>query len=134
MCRPEQVPAVFSRQFLRSLVNTSASDAAMLHSAAKRCTDRLTAYVERSPDAQLQIAVAVALQRYGGLGFDRLSKTKTTAKLLQVPSWQPAATPCTSLNLTERTVRRERGNRTVKCNSIRVAPETGRILRKVREA
>ena len=79
------MPAVFSRQFLRSLVNTSASDAAMLHSAAKRCTDRLTAYVARSPDAQLQIAVAVALQRYGGLGFDRLSKTKTTAKLLQVP-------------------------------------------------
>lgn len=84
VCRPEQVPAVFSRQFLRSLVNTSASDAAMLHSAAKRCTERLAAHVARSPDAQLQIAVAVALQRYGGLGFDRLSKTKTTAKLLQV--------------------------------------------------
>ena len=84
MRRPEQVPAVFSRHFLRSLVNTSASDAAMLHSAAKRCTERLAQHVARSTDAQLQIAVAVALQRYGGQGFDRLSKTKTTAKLLQV--------------------------------------------------
>lgn len=102
--RPEQVPAVFSRQFLRSLVNTSASDAAMLHSAAKRCTDRLTAYVERSPDAQLQIAVAVALQRYGGLGFDRLSKTKTTAKLLQVPSGQLVVISCTFPNVIKRTL------------------------------
>jgi len=78
------VPAVFSRQFLRSLVNTVAAPSAVLHGAARRCVDRLAGHVAASADPALAIAVAVALQRHGGVGFDRLSKTKTTAKLLQV--------------------------------------------------
>jgi len=82
--RSEQVPAVFSRQFLRSLVNTVAAPSAVLHGAARRCVDRLAGHVAASADPALAIAVAVALQRHGGVGFDRLSKTKTTAKLLQV--------------------------------------------------
>ena len=78
------MPAVFSRQFLRSLVNTVAAPSAVLHGAARRCVDRLASHVAASQDPALGIAVAVALQRHGGVGFDRLSKTKTTAKLLQV--------------------------------------------------
>ena len=34
----------------------------------------------------LQIALAVALQGVGGLGFDKLTKTNTVTKLLQVQS------------------------------------------------
>ncbi len=81
------MPAVFSRQFLRSLVNTVAAPSAVLHGAARRCVDRLAGHVAASADPALAIAVAVALQRHGGVGFDRLSKTKTTAKLLQARIW-----------------------------------------------
>ena len=81
--RSEQVPAVLSRQFLRSLVNTTASPSAVLHSVARRCADRLAAHVAGSKDPHLAIAASVALQRHGGIGFERLSKNKRTAKLLQ---------------------------------------------------
>ncbi len=82
--RSEQVPAVLSRQFLRSLVNTTASPSAVLHGVARRCADRLAAHVAGSKDPHLAIAASVALQRHGGIGFDRLTKTKSTAKPLQV--------------------------------------------------
>lgn len=35
-------------------------------------------------DMGVQAAVAAALQRLGGIGFDNLTKTKTVARLMQV--------------------------------------------------
>lgn len=42
-------------------------------------------HAESAPDKDVRVAVAVALQRQRGGGFDRLTKTKFAAKLLQVP-------------------------------------------------
>ncbi len=41
-------------------------------------------HAESAADNDLRVAVAVALQRQRGGGFDRLTKTKFAAKLLQV--------------------------------------------------
>ena len=83
-CRPDQVPAVFSPLFRRSLVNSLAKADSHLHTAAKRAVERMTGFAENAADPALRIALAVALQRQGGAGFDRLTKTKTTADLLKV--------------------------------------------------
>lgn len=41
-------------------------------------------HAEYAEDQDIRVAIAVALQRQRGGGFDRLTKTKTAAKLLQV--------------------------------------------------
>ena len=44
----------------------------------------------------LQIALSVALQGVGGMGFDKLTKTNTVTKLLQVRSLQSSFYSCHS--------------------------------------
>ena len=41
-------------------------------------------HAESTGDRGVRVAVAIALQRQRGGGFDRLTKTRTAAKLLQV--------------------------------------------------
>jgi hypothetical protein len=41
-------------------------------------------HAESAGDAGVRVAVAIALQRTRGGGFDRLTKTKFAARLLQV--------------------------------------------------
>ena len=78
------MPAVFTPRFYRCLVNSLAGQDRHLHAAAKKAIDRLTSFAERASNPSLRVALAVALQRHGALHFDRLTKTKTAAHLLQV--------------------------------------------------
>jgi hypothetical protein len=41
-------------------------------------------HAESASDQDVRVAIAVALQRQQGGGFDRLTKTRTAARLLQV--------------------------------------------------
>lgn len=78
------MPAVLSPTLLRCLVNGLAHANAHLHAAARRLTDRLVAYAGApGGDARARVAVAVALQRCSGGGFDRLTGTRASAQLLQ---------------------------------------------------
>ncbi|KAK9903496.1 hypothetical protein WJX75_007153 [Coccomyxa subellipsoidea] len=81
--RAEHVPLVFTPRFLRTLVNSFGHSDAHLHAAAKRLLEQVAKHAESAPDKDVRVAVAVALQRQRGGGFDRLTKTKFAAKLLQ---------------------------------------------------
>ncbi|KAK9814621.1 hypothetical protein WJX72_008822 [[Myrmecia] bisecta] len=80
--RPQQVRAIFSQNFLRCLINNLGDKKSFLHAIAQRCAAKLADFAEAG-DAATKVEVAVTLQRVGRIGFDKLTKTKTTAKLLQ---------------------------------------------------
>lgn len=86
------MPFLLTPAFLRVLVNSLSRPDTHLHAAARRLTEQLSRHAESSADATLRVAVAVALQRQRGGGFDRLTKTKYAANLLQVSLTPP---PCT---------------------------------------
>lgn len=46
-------------------------------------------HAESAADRDVRVAITVALQRQRGGGFDRLTKTKFAAKLLQVRAPSP---------------------------------------------
>lgn len=50
----------------------------------KHLTPQVARHAESTGDRGVRVAVAIALQRQRGSGFDRLTRTKTAAKLLQV--------------------------------------------------
>ncbi|KAK9825628.1 hypothetical protein WJX81_000686 [Elliptochloris bilobata] len=79
----EHLPALLSPTFLRCLVNALSHADAHLHAAGRRLLDRLVAHVVAAPDPNARVAVAVALVRCSGGGFDRLTGTRTAAQLLQ---------------------------------------------------
>jgi len=88
--RAHHVPAVFSRGFLHCLVSNINKPDNYLHSAAKRTLERLaeTATAQKElgdgpSGSQVRMAIVTTLQRFGGSGFDRLTKSKTVARLLQ---------------------------------------------------
>lgn len=87
------MPLVFTPNFLRCLVNSLKERSTYLHAAAQKAVDRIGGLAEREGPgaAQVRVAAALALQRYGGAGFDALSKTKVTTQLLQV---RPLCPPC----------------------------------------
>lgn len=67
-----QVSAVLSRNFLRTLVNHLNDRNSYLHAHAKKCLERLSGQVEKSASGEFKLAVALALQRAGGNGFDQV--------------------------------------------------------------
>lgn len=87
--RAEHLPALLSPTFLRCVVNALAHADAHLHAAARRLLDRLVAHAAAAPDPNARVAVAVALQRCSGGGFDRLTGTRTAAQLLQARPFPP---------------------------------------------
>lgn len=70
---PETVAAVFSPNFVRCLQNNVAAEKTMLHAAAKRCFERLTAVVEGTKEGmneKTRIAILAVLQsQASGLGI-----------------------------------------------------------------
>lgn len=83
-CRPEQVPLVFSPRFQRSFVDSLSQHSHHLHPAAKRATERMRVIAAESSDPALGVGITVALQRQGGVGFDRLSRTNAVSQMMQV--------------------------------------------------
>ena len=74
-----------SPKFQQTLVNSLAQQDRILHMAAKKVVARISAFAEKyvgSPG--MRVALAVALQSKGGGNFDRQTRTKTVAHLLQV--------------------------------------------------
>jgi len=65
------------------LVNALAHADAHLHAAARRLLDRLVAAAAGAAEPGARVAVAVALARCSGGGFDRLTGTRAAAQLLQ---------------------------------------------------
>ena len=49
-----------------------------------QCASQVARHAKSTGDRGVRVAVATALQRQRGGGFDRLTKTRTAAKLLQV--------------------------------------------------
>ena len=90
------MPFLLTPAFLRVLVNSLSRPDTHLHAAARRLIEQLARHAESSADATLRVAVAVALQRQRGGGFDRLTKTKYAANLLQVRLISPFCTIATS--------------------------------------
>lgn len=75
--RADQVPAVFSPCFLRTLTNHRSSENSHLHSAAKRCISRVTALRASSASeaGHLQAALAAVLSRHPVFGSPSLAAT-----------------------------------------------------------
>lgn len=69
---------------MRTLVNHVAGKDTYLHSIAKRCLDRIHTFVDkREGRDEVRMSLVVSLQSYGGLGFDKLTKTKTLEELVR---------------------------------------------------
>lgn len=83
-CRSEHIPYLLTPTLLRVLTNSLSRADTHLHSAAKRLIEHLARHAESAPDATLRVAVAVALQRQRGGGFDKLTKTRYASNLLKV--------------------------------------------------
>lgn len=79
VCRSEQVPAVFSPAFMRCLNNHRSSAATALHTAAKRCLQRIAAVRAAAPGGgggHLQAAISAALSRHTGFGAAVVGKAQ----------------------------------------------------------
>ena len=92
------MPFLLTPAFLRVLVNSLSKPDTHLHAAARRLIEQLARHAESSADATLRVAVAVALQRQRGGGFDRLTKTKYAANLLQVSLLSSSCIPLPQIN------------------------------------
>ncbi|CAG9465467.1 unnamed protein product [Pedinophyceae sp. YPF-701] len=78
----ECAPTLLSHQVVHCIVTNSQHPDSHLHAASKKAVERLARVAERSEDASLRAAVAVALKSYGRVGFDRLTKTQTSEAIL----------------------------------------------------
>ena len=90
LCRSEHIPFLLTPTLLRVLTNSLSKPDTHLHSAAKRLIEHLARHAESAPGATLRVAVAVALQRQRGGGFDKLTKTKYASNLLKVCPFHPS--------------------------------------------
>lgn len=84
MCRPDHIPTIFSPNCLRCLTSSLSREDSQLKPLAQKCIKGLAAYLDEAPDKGLRVAAVVALQRHGGVGFDRLAGTPLSARLLHV--------------------------------------------------
>lgn len=81
---------VFSPGFQRTLVNSLAQKDRHLHAAARKAVESVAAAARDAEEPALRVALAAALQRQGGAGFDALTHTSATAQLLQVTHHLPS--------------------------------------------
>ena len=86
------MPFLLTPAFLRVLVNSLSRPDTHLNAAARRLIEHLARHAESAAEPTLRVAVAVALQRQRGGGFDRLTKTKYAANLLKVCCGFPTLT------------------------------------------
>ncbi|KAF2747190.1 hypothetical protein M011DRAFT_477634 [Sporormia fimetaria CBS 119925] len=74
---PEQtIPALFSPNLMRCLINQSKKDVRFLHAAALASLNAVQARVQDSPAAALPIVVALT-GKNGAIDLDRITRTKT---------------------------------------------------------
>ena len=76
------VPYIFSKNFLRCLMNQLASPERYLHRTAERAKSSILARARSSPAIRPLILTALLMEPYGDINFDRTTKTKTVESLL----------------------------------------------------
>ena len=76
------VSYIFSKNFMRCLMNQLASPERYLHRTAERAKNSILARARSSPDVRPLILTALLMEPYGDLNFDRTTKTKTVESLL----------------------------------------------------
>lgn len=76
------VSHIFSKNFMRCLMNQLASPERYLHRTAERAKNSILARARSSPDVRPLILTALLMEPYGDLNFDRTTKTKTVESLL----------------------------------------------------
>ncbi len=76
------VPYIFSKNFMRCLMNQLASAERYLHRTAERAKVSILARARSSPNVRLLILTALLMEPYGDLNFDKMTKTKTVESLL----------------------------------------------------
>ena len=76
------LPYIFSKNFMRCLMNQLASPERYLHRTAERAKSSILARARSSPDVRFLILRALLMEPYGDINFDRTTKTKTVESLL----------------------------------------------------
>ena len=76
------IPYIFSKNFMRCLINQLASPERYLHRTAERAKSTILARARSSPNVRPLILTALLAGPYGDLHFDRMTKTKTVESLL----------------------------------------------------
>ena len=77
-----QVSYIFSKNFMRCLMNQLASPERYLHRTAERAKSSILARARSSPDVRPLILTALLMEPHGDINFDRTTKTKTVEYLL----------------------------------------------------
>ncbi|KAF2271678.1 uncharacterized protein EI97DRAFT_387372 [Westerdykella ornata] len=72
----DQIPALFSPNLMRSLINQSKKEDRLLHAAALSAHKAMVARVQQTPTSALPIVVALT-GKSGAVDIDRTTKTKT---------------------------------------------------------
>ncbi|KAG0178693.1 DNA-directed DNA polymerase [Apophysomyces sp. BC1034] len=78
---PEQMPLIFTENFMRTFINNLSSDVRYLNKAAKHTATVL----QRVADSNKQVGFALIIQllgKHGHQNFDRITRTKTVENLL----------------------------------------------------
>ena len=76
------ITLIFSKNFMRCLMNQLASPERYLHRTAERAKSMILARARSSPDVRHSILTALLTGPYGDLHFDKMTKTKTVESLL----------------------------------------------------
>ena len=76
------IPYIFSKNFMRCLMNQLAAPERYLHRTAERAKSTILARARSSPNIRPLILTALLTGPYGNLHFDRMTKTKTVESLL----------------------------------------------------
>ena len=76
------IPYIFSKNFMRCLMNQLASPDRYLHRTAERAKNMILARARSSPNVRPLILTALLTGPYGDLHFDKMTKTKTVESLL----------------------------------------------------
>jgi DNA polymerase phi len=75
------LPALFSPNLMRTLINQSKKDDRFLHSAALAALQLVQSKVQQEPTSALPIFIALT-SKNGSIDFDKITKTKTLEQIL----------------------------------------------------
>ena len=79
--KDSDVSILFTKTFLRTLINQASKKDNNLHEDARKCLVDLTTFCENNKQVTLQVLLAL-LGGNGNRSFDQLTRTKTVEKLL----------------------------------------------------
>ena len=79
-----EIPALFSNNFIKCLLNNLSAPDNYLHECAVDCLARIVAFAsDKKTESSKKIAVIAALQRQGPTRFDNVTKTKAVQDLVK---------------------------------------------------